>query len=51
MAKHTFCHFEWSSADLDRTKAFLNGLFDWIFEPFGDNDLVFSIWRVPVEEI
>jgi predicted enzyme related to lactoylglutathione lyase len=42
MAKHTFCHVEWSSTDLERTKNFLNGLFEWKFEPFGDNYLMFS---------
>ena len=42
MAKHAVCHFEWSSTDLERTKQFLSGLFDWKFEPWGDEYLMFT---------
>ena len=42
MVKHTICHFEWSSTDLQRTKTFLAGLFDWKFQPMGENYLLFE---------
>lgn len=42
MAKHTVCHIEYSSADPERTKAFLSGLFEWKFEPWGGDYLVFN---------
>lgn len=42
MGKHTFCHIEWGSTDLERTKTFLSGLFGWKFEAFGADYLVFS---------
>jgi predicted enzyme related to lactoylglutathione lyase len=40
--KHTICHIEWSSTDLERTKKFFSGLFDWEFEYWGENYLLFS---------
>ncbi|MBU7014011.1 MAG: VOC family protein [Theionarchaea archaeon] len=40
--KHTICHIEWSSTDLERTKKFLSGLFEWEFEYWGENYLLFS---------
>jgi predicted enzyme related to lactoylglutathione lyase len=42
MAKHSFCHIEWLSTDLERTKTFLSGLFGWQFKPWGSEYLVFS---------
>ena len=42
MAKHSVCHFEWSSTDLERTKSFLTGLFDWKFQAWGDEYLLFN---------
>lgn len=42
MAKHTICHVEWSSTDLERTQAFLSGLFDWKFKAWGDKYLLFN---------
>jgi len=41
MAKHAICHVEWGSTDLEKTKNFLAGLFDWKFEPFGEEYLMF----------
>ena len=42
MLKHSICHFEWSSTDLERTKAFLNGLFGWEIKLWGDEYMVFD---------
>lgn len=42
MAKHSICHIEWSSTNLEKTKEFLIGLFDWKFEPWGKDYLVFT---------
>ncbi len=47
MAKHAFCHIEWSVTDLERSKAFYAGLFDWKFEPWGEEYLVFSTPQEP----
>ena len=42
MAKHSFGHIEWSSTDLERTKSFLSGLFEWEFKQWGEDYLLFS---------
>jgi len=42
MAKHSVCHIEWSSTDLERTKAFLSGLFGWKFKSWGEEYLLFG---------
>jgi uncharacterized protein len=42
MAKNTFCHIEWEVTDLDRAQAFYGGMFDWKFESFGDQMVVFG---------
>ena len=43
MAKHSFCHIEWSSTDLERSKTFYAGLFDWKFESWGEGGyLIFT---------
>jgi predicted enzyme related to lactoylglutathione lyase len=55
MGKNAICHVEWASTDLERSKAFLWGLFGWEFQPFGEDYMVFSapdgpgggIWQVP----
>ncbi len=47
MAKHAFCHIEWSVTDLERSKAFYAGLFDWKFEPWEEEYLVFSTPQEP----
>ena len=39
---HTICHIEWSSTDLEKTKAFLSGLFNWKFESWGESYILFS---------
>lgn len=40
--KHSVCHFEWSSTDLERTKKFLAGLFGWEFKAWGDEYMLFD---------
>jgi predicted enzyme related to lactoylglutathione lyase len=42
MGVHRVSHVEWSCTDLERTKAFLWGLFGWEFEPFGEDYLLFT---------
>lgn len=42
MAKHVVCHIEWSSTDLERTRKFLAGLFDWEFENWGPEYTTFK---------
>ena len=42
MAKHSVCHFEWSSTDLERTRRFLNGLFSWELKQYSDGYMVFE---------
>ncbi len=41
MTKNTFCHIEWSTTDLERTKNLLSSLFGWEFEPWGEEYMVF----------
>ncbi len=41
---HSFCHVEWSVSDGARAAGFYNGLFDWKFEPFGDE---YQMFRTP----
>jgi len=43
MAKHAICHVEWDSTDFERTKRFYGGLFEWNFQPWGDEYLLFSV--------
>ncbi|HUT15621.1 MAG TPA: VOC family protein [Anaerolineae bacterium] len=40
MTKNAICYVEWSCTDLGRTRAFLAGLFDWQFEPSGEDYLI-----------
>ena len=42
MAKNTVCHIEWEVTDLDRAQAFYQALFDWKFQSFGGNMVVFG---------
>jgi predicted enzyme related to lactoylglutathione lyase len=42
MVKHSICHFEWSSTDLERTKEFLKELFEWKFQAWGKEYLLFK---------
>ncbi len=42
MTRHAFCHIEWSSTDLERTKGFFSGLFGWKFQPLGGDYLTFD---------
>lgn len=41
MAKHEFGHVEFLVTDLDRSRAFYEGLFGWQFRPFGGEYLLF----------
>lgn len=36
MTKNSITHIEWSSSDLERSKTFYSGLFDWKIEPWGE---------------
>lgn len=42
MAKNTVCHIEWEVTDLARAQEFYQGLFDWKFQQFGDEMVVFG---------
>lgn len=42
MVKHSLCHFEWSSTNLDRTKTFYTELFGWELKPWGREYLTFN---------
>jgi predicted enzyme related to lactoylglutathione lyase len=41
MPKHAIGHIEWSSTDLERTKTFLAGLFEWEFQNWGPEYITF----------
>ena len=40
MAKHAICHIEWGSTDLEQSKVFFGGLFDWDITPWGEDYLM-----------
>ncbi len=42
MNANSICHVEWSSTDLERTKAFLWGLFGWEFQTFTPDYMLFT---------
>lgn len=42
MANHAICHVEWEVTDFARTRRFYGGLFEWNFQPLGDDYLLFS---------
>jgi predicted enzyme related to lactoylglutathione lyase len=44
MGKNAICHIEWRTTDLDKTKAFLSGMFDWKFKDWGEG---YSIFKPP----
>ncbi len=55
MEGYSICHVEWACTDLERTKAFLWGLFGWEFQSFSQDYMLFAtpsgpgggIWQVP----
>ncbi len=42
MEKHGICHVEWRSTDFERTKGFYGGLFEWSFQDWDGNYLLFQ---------
>jgi len=42
MTKHAVGHVEFSATDLERSRAFYQGLFEWSFRSFGDEYLFFE---------
>lgn len=42
MAKNTFCHVEFQCTDLNRSREFYEGLFEWTFRDFGGDMIVFG---------
>lgn len=42
MTKNTFCHIEWTTTDLERTKNLLSGLFGWEFESWGEEYMIYK---------
>lgn len=44
MAKHSICHVEWSSTNLQRARVFFSELFDWKFEDWGEG---YTLFRPP----
>jgi len=42
MAKHSICHIEWNCTDLARAQKFFGGLFEWKFEKWGEDYLMFK---------
>lgn len=42
MAKNTFCHIEWFVTDLAKARKFYEGLFEWKFQEFGSEMIVFG---------
>jgi uncharacterized protein len=42
MAKNQVCHIEWSVTDLARAQRFYGAMFDWKFQEFGGNMVVFG---------
>ena len=42
MAKHAICHVEWASTNLEKSRTFYGGLFDWTFTPWGEEYMVFK---------
>ncbi|MFY9235217.1 MAG: VOC family protein [Fimbriimonadaceae bacterium] len=42
MAKHMICHIEWQVTDIERAQAFYGGLFEWKFESFGPEMVIFG---------
>lgn len=42
MTKNAFCHIEWATTDLERTKDLLSGLFGWEFESWGEEYMIYK---------
>ena len=42
MPANTFCHIEFDSTDLERSRQFYEGLFGWNFRSFGPEMMVFG---------
>lgn len=42
MTKDAFCHIEWSTTDLERTRDLLSGLFGWKFESWGEDYMIYT---------
>jgi predicted enzyme related to lactoylglutathione lyase len=42
MTKDAFCHIEWSTTDLEKTRDLLSGLFGWKFESWGENYMIYT---------
>ncbi|MCE5271742.1 hypothetical protein LLH00_10725 [bacterium] len=42
MHRHAICHIEFSSTDLERTRRFLAGMFNWKFDSWGGNYMLFK---------
>jgi predicted enzyme related to lactoylglutathione lyase len=43
MEQNKIGHVEWASTDLDRTKDFLSGLFNWNFKTWSEEYYLFSV--------
>lgn len=43
MAKNDVCHIEWQVTDLSRAQRFFEGMFEWTFQSFGDEMVIFSV--------
>jgi len=48
MSKHSICHIEWAVTDLERSKKFFGGLFEWTFEAFGND---YAMFKTPNDEL
>jgi predicted enzyme related to lactoylglutathione lyase len=42
MAKNQVCHIEWNVTDLSRAQQFYEAMFDWKFQSFGGDMVVFG---------
>jgi predicted enzyme related to lactoylglutathione lyase len=42
MTKDAFCHIEWSTTDLEKTRDLLSGLFGWKFESWGEDYMIYT---------
>jgi predicted enzyme related to lactoylglutathione lyase len=42
MTKDSFCHIEWSTTDLEKTRDLLSGLFGWKFESWGEDYMTYT---------
>jgi len=42
MAKNEVCHIEWEVTNMERSQRFYQEMFDWKFQPFGDQMTTFG---------